>query len=68
MRMEGFVAAVFYVSIAALVGGAMYFARGVIEGGARRDRRGLVLVIVGLVGIVISVATYVVGPRRMLPF
>jgi hypothetical protein len=68
MQMEGFAAAIFYVSIAALVGGAMFFARGVIERGARRDRRGLILVLVGLVGIVISVGIYVVGPRKMLPF
>jgi len=68
MQMEGFAAAIFYVSIAALVGGAMFFARGVIEREARRDRRGLILVVVGLVGIVVSVAIYVVGPRRMLPF
>jgi drug/metabolite transporter (DMT)-like permease len=68
MQMEGFAAAVFYVSIAALVGGAMFFARSTIERGPGRDRRGLVLVLVGLVGIVISVAIYVVGPRKMLPF
>jgi hypothetical protein len=68
MQMEGFAAAVFYVSIAALVGGAMFFARSTIERGAERDRRGLVLVLVGLAGIVISVAIYVVGPRKMLPF
>jgi hypothetical protein len=68
MPMEGFAAAVFYVSIAVLIGGAMFFARGVIEGGTGRDRRGLVLVVVGLVGIAVSVAMYVVGPRKMLPF
>jgi drug/metabolite transporter (DMT)-like permease len=68
MQMEGFAAAVFYVSIAALIGGAMFFARSAIERGPGRDRRGLVLVLVGLVGIVISVAIYVVGPRKMLPF
>jgi threonine/homoserine/homoserine lactone efflux protein len=68
MQMEGFAAAIFYLSIAALIGGAMFFARGVIERGVRRDRRALVLVIVGLVGIVISVGIYVAGPRKMLPF
>jgi hypothetical protein len=68
MQMEGFAAAIFYVSIAALVGGAMFFARSVIERGAGRDRRGLVLLVVGLVGIVISVGMYVVGPRKVLPF
>ncbi len=68
MQMEGFAAAVFYVSIAALIVGAMFFARGAIERGAGRDRRGLILVVVGLSGIVVSVAMYVVGPRRMLPF
>jgi hypothetical protein len=70
MQMEGFAAAIFYVSIAALVGGAMFFARAAIERGPGRDRRALVLVlvVVGLVGIVVSVAMYVVGPRRMLPF
>ena len=68
MQMEGFAAAVFYVSIAALIGGAMFFARAVIERGAGRDQRGLVLVVVGLVGIAISVAMYVMGPRKMLPF
>jgi hypothetical protein len=69
MQMEGVAAAIFYVSIAALIGGAMFFARGAIErAGATRDRRGLILVVVGLVGIVVSVAIYVVGPRKMLPF
>jgi hypothetical protein len=46
----------------------MFFARAAIERGPGRDRRALVLVVVGLVGIVVSVAMYVVGPRRMLPF
>jgi small neutral amino acid transporter SnatA (MarC family) len=68
MQMEGVAAAIFYVSIAALIVGAMFYARGVIERGAGRDRRGLVLVLVGLTGIAISVAIYVVGPRKMLPF
>jgi hypothetical protein len=68
MRMEGFAAAIFYVSIAALVGGAMFFARGAIERGAGRDRRALVLVVIGFAGIAVSVAMYVVGPRKILPF
>jgi hypothetical protein len=47
----------------------MFFARGaIVRAGATRDRRGLILVVVGLVGIVVSVAIYVVGPRKMLPF
>jgi hypothetical protein len=69
MQMEGFAAAIFYVSIAALIGGAMVFARSVIERtGSGQGRRGLILVVIGLVGIVASVGMYVVGPRKTLPF
>jgi hypothetical protein len=64
---ESAAAALFYVSLAAALGGAMLAARGAVE---RRsiDRRGLLLLAVGGVGLAAALIAYALGPRRMLPF
>jgi len=65
---EGWAAGTFYVALAALVGGAIVFARGAVE---RRDagrRFAFVLLAAGIFGLAVSLGVYVVGPRRMLPF
>ncbi len=65
---EGWAAGTFYVALAALVGGAIVFARGAVE---RRDggrRFAFVLLAAGVLGIAVSLGIYSVGPRGMLPF
>ena len=66
---ETIAAIVFYLGVAALAVGAMLAARGAIERrGAGVDRRGLLLVVLGLAGIVTAVVVFATGPRGVLPF
>jgi hypothetical protein len=55
------------VSLALTLGGAMLAARAAVEQ-KRADRRGIVLLAVGALGLVFALASYATGPRRMLPF
>ncbi len=65
---EGLAAAIFYVALAALVSGAIVFARGAVERRNAGNRLAFVMLAVGIVGISISLGFYMMGPRRMLPF
>ena len=65
---ESVAAAVFYVALASTVGGAIVLARGAVERRTSGNRLGTILVIVGIVCVVASLAVYMNGPRRMLPF
>ncbi len=65
---EGLAAGIFYVGLAALVGGAIVFARGAVERRVGGNRLAFALLAVGLVGIALSLGFYMIGPRRMLPF
>ena len=65
---EGVAAAVFYVALAATVGGAMTLARGAVERRSGPDRAGIVITLLGLIGVTISIGVYLAGPRRLLPF
>jgi hypothetical protein len=65
---EGLAAGIFYVALAALVGGAIVFARGAVERREGGKRLALVLLCVGFAGIALSLGFYLMGPRRTLPF
>jgi uncharacterized membrane protein len=65
---EGLAAGVFYVGLAALVGGVIVLARGVVERNARRNRLASVMLAAGLGAIALSLGFYMMGPRKMLPF
>ncbi len=65
---EGLAAGTFYAALAALVGGAIVFARGAVERRGAGNRLAFALLAVGIVGIATSLGFYLIGPRRMLPF
>jgi hypothetical protein len=65
---EGLATGIFYVALAALVGGTIVFARRAVERRGDGKRLAVVLIVVGVVGIVLAFCFYVTGPRRMLPF
>ncbi len=65
---EGLAAGTFYVGLAGTVAGAMILARGAVERRPAHDRRGLLLLGIGVLGIAISLLLYMTGPKRMLPF
>ncbi len=64
---EGATAALFYVSVAALVGGMIRTLRASIERNAR-DRLGLAVAGCGALGLVVAVIAFVSGPKSVLPF
>ncbi|MBD5604655.1 MAG: hypothetical protein IAI48_06135 [Candidatus Eremiobacteraeota bacterium] len=65
---ENFAAAIFYIALASTVGGAIVLARGAVERRTSGNRLGIILVVVGIACIGASLAAYMHGPRRMLPF
>ena len=65
---ETIAAIVFYLSVAALVVGAMLSARRAIERLPGRSTTGFALVGLGVVGIAIAVVVFATGPRTVLPF
>ncbi len=65
---EGLAAAIFYVALAALVGGVIVLARGAVERNDRRNRLAIVMIAAGLLAMAFSLGFYMMGPRRMLPF
>ena len=66
---ESIAAIVFYLGVAALAVGAIIAARGAVERrGASIDRRAIVLIALGFVGIVSAVVVFATGPRNVLPF
>jgi hypothetical protein len=65
---EGLAAGIFYVALAALVGGVIVLARGAVERNNRGNRLAIVMLAAGLVAIALSLGFYMMGPRRMLPF
>jgi len=60
-------ALIFYLSVLALVAGTIRALRAAIERN-RRDAVGIAFALVGLVGLALSVVTFLLGPKKMLPF
>ncbi len=65
---ESVAAGLFYVASALAVGGAIVLARRAVERRNGGARLGIVLLCIGVAGLSASIAIYVTGPRRMLPF
>jgi hypothetical protein len=65
---ESLAAATFYVGLVGMVAGAIILARGAVERRPARDRLGLLLLGIGVLGIVVSLVVYMTGPKSMLPF
>lgn len=64
---EGLNATIFYVSVAALVGGMVRTLRASIERNAR-DRAGIVIAACGAAGLIVAIVAFVTGPKTLLPF
>lgn len=64
---EGATAAIFYVSIGALVFGLIRALRASVERHVR-DLPGIVVAALGAVGLIVAVIAFLNGPRGMLPF
>ncbi len=60
-------AAIFYVSVAALVVGCIRTVRASVERGTR-DRVGVILAVAGGVGLLVAVIAFIAGPKSVLPF
>lgn len=65
---ENVAAVAFYLGLGGTIGGAIMLARTAVERRASGNRVGIVLLVVGLAAIAGSIAVYLTGPRRMLPF
>ena len=64
---EGVDAAVFYLSVAALIGGVIRALRASVERNVR-DRVGIVLAAGGLCGLIVAVVLFLNGQKTVLPF
>ncbi len=64
---EGVDAAIFYVSVAALVAGMIRTLRASVER-KTRDRGGIAIALGGAVGLIVAVIAFLTGPKGVLPF
>ena len=63
----GLTAAIFYLSVAALVGGTIRSLRSSVERN-ERDRPGIILAAAGGRGLLVAIVAFATGPKNVLPF
>jgi hypothetical protein len=63
----GATAALFYLSVAALVGGTIRSVRSSVER-RERDRAGIIVAAAGGLGLLAAIAAFALGPKDALPF